>query len=292
MKPGIAVLGAGRMGSALIKAFLKQGYRTAIWNRTRARSEPLAALGACIAPSVKDAVADAEVVVVNVIDYAASDALLRTEEVTQALRGKVLVQLTSGSPKQAREAAEWARAHDIHYLDGAIMGTPDFIGQPGATILYAGPSEPFEKYKPVFLALGGNAQYVGRDVGHASALDSSLLVVMWGAMFGALQATAICEAEGIPLGAFREYLKPVMPVVDGAVDDTVTRIQQRQFSGETSLATLEAHHVAFEHLLELTREHGIHSAVPDAFEQLFQAAIRAGQGREDFAVLSTFMRRA
>ncbi|MFP2923816.1 NAD(P)-dependent oxidoreductase [Pyxidicoccus sp. 3LG] len=290
MKPGIAVLGAGRMGSALIKAFLKQGYRTDIWNRTRARVEPLAALGARIAPSVRDAVAGAEVVVVNVLDYAVSDGLLRTEEVTRALKGKVLVQLTSGSPKQAREAAEWARTHDIHYLDGAIMGTPDFIGEPGGTILYSGPSEPFEKYKAVFLALGGNALYAGRDVGHASALDSALLVVMWGAMFGTLQAAAICDAEKLPLEAFKEYLKAWTPVVNGAVDDTVTRVQQRQFGGETSLATLEAHNVGFQHLLELTREHGIHRAVPEAFDQLLQAAMKAGHGKDDFAVLSTFMR--
>jgi len=42
-------------------------------------------------------------------------------------------------------------------------------------------------------------------------------------------------------------------------------------------------------LLELCRERGVHRAVPEAFDQLFQAAIEAGHAQDDFAVLSKFM---
>jgi 3-hydroxyisobutyrate dehydrogenase-like beta-hydroxyacid dehydrogenase len=65
MKPRISVIGTGRMGSALVKTFLKQGYPVDIWNRTKSRSEPLAALGARIAATVQHAIASAEIVVVN-----------------------------------------------------------------------------------------------------------------------------------------------------------------------------------------------------------------------------------
>lgn len=130
MKPRISVLGAGRMGSALARAFLKHGYSTGVWNRTKSKCEPLAALGARIAPTVQDAAAASDVIVVNVTDYITSDGLLRADDVTKGLRGKLLVQLTSGSPKQAREMAGWAQQHGIQYLDGAIMATPNFIGEP------------------------------------------------------------------------------------------------------------------------------------------------------------------
>jgi 3-hydroxyisobutyrate dehydrogenase-like beta-hydroxyacid dehydrogenase len=292
MTPTISVIGTGRMGSALVRAFLKQGYRTDVWNRTKSKAEPLAALGARVATTVEDAVAAAEIVVVNVNDYDTSDRLFRSDDMTKELHGKLLVQLTSGSPRQAREAAAWAEQHGIQYLDGAIMATPNLIGEPACTILYSGPDDQFEKYKPVFLALGGNAIYVGRDVGHASALDSALLVSMWGTLFGVLQGISISEAEKLPLEAYISYVKAFTPaVVDGAMPDFVKRIQDGRFAAdETTLATIDIHHGALRHLLELCKEHGIHSGVPDAFDQLFQAAVKAGHGPDDFAALINVLR--
>jgi 3-hydroxyisobutyrate dehydrogenase-like beta-hydroxyacid dehydrogenase len=291
MKTRISVLGMGRMGSALARAFLKQGYETTVWNRTKSKCEPLSTLGARIASTVPDAVAAAEIIVVNVSDYVTGDALMRPDNIASALRGKLLVQLTSGSPRQARETAAWAQQHGIQYLDGAIMATPNLIGEPDCTILYSGPSDLFENYKPVLLALGGNAVHVGSDVGHASALDSALLAVMWGALFGMLQGVAICEAEELRLDAYISYLKPILPQVDGWVIDTVKRIEDRRFAGdEETLATVDSHYGALQHLLELCKERGIKRVVPEAFDELFQAVINAGHGQDDFAVLNKFMR--
>jgi 3-hydroxyisobutyrate dehydrogenase-like beta-hydroxyacid dehydrogenase len=279
------------MGSALVRAFLKQGYSVDIWNRTKSKAEPLAALGARVTATVRDAVAAAEIVVLNVNDYATSHRLLQVDDVTKGLRGKLLVQLTSGSPRQARELAAWARQHDIRYLDGAIMATPDLIGEHGCTILYSGPNDLFERYKSVLIALGGNSIHVGSDVGHASALDSALLIVMWGVLFGALQGVSICEAEKLPLDAYMSYLKPLLPQVNGWVNDIVKRIEDgRLASDATTRATVDSHYGALRHVLELCEEHGIHRAVPDAFDQLFRAAIKAGHAQDDFAVLYKFMR--
>jgi 3-hydroxyisobutyrate dehydrogenase-like beta-hydroxyacid dehydrogenase len=194
---------------------------------------------------VLDAVTPAEVIVVNLKDYVTGDLLLRSDDVTKALRGKLVVQLTSGSPRLARETANWARSHEIQYLDGAIMATPNLIGAPECTILYSGPAELFEKYRPVFLALGGNALHVGNEVGHASALDSALLIVMWGALFGAIHGAAICQAEQLPLDAYLGYLKPLLPQVDEWVTDTVQRIADgRLASDEATLASVDVHDVA------------------------------------------------
>lgn len=291
MKSHIAVIGAGRMGSALVKAFLQQAHPTTVWNRTREKCEPLATQGARIAASVKEAVSSAEVVVVNVNDYDVSDQLLRVDDVTQALRGKLVVQLTSGSPALAREQATWARQHGIAYLDGAIMGTPDFIGQPEGTLLYAGPKALFERYQPVLLALGGNTQHVSEDEGHASALDSALLFQMWGSLFGILQAVAIARAEQLSLETLGTFLQATVPVVDGAERDLMARIQGNRLSADAAtLASLEVHHIAFKHMLDLCKARGIDRSLPEAMEGIFQEALKAGHAPDDFAVLSRFLR--
>jgi 3-hydroxyisobutyrate dehydrogenase-like beta-hydroxyacid dehydrogenase len=291
MKPRVSVIGAGRMGSALVRAFLAGGYATSVWNRTPAKSRPLAALGAQIADTVQDAVITGDMVVVNVNDYATSSDLLQSDGVAEGLRGKLLVQLTSGSPRQARDMAMWAQRHDVQYLDGAIMATPNLIGGPECTILYAGPGELFEQHKPILRALGENALHVGSDVGHASALDSALLVVMWGALFGGLHGAAICQAEEISLEAYMRYLEPVLPQLSGWVMEDVKRINDGRLVGdESTLATVDAHYGAFRCLMDLCRERGVSQVVPSAFDHLFRAAIEAGHVQDDFAVLSKFVR--
>lgn len=287
----ICVVGAGRMGSALARAFLKQQYVTHVWNRTSAKGEALAALGARIAISLDHAIAASDIVVVNVIDYGAADAHLRSPAATSALKGKLLVQLTSGSPKQARETGEWATKHGAAYLDGAIMATPNFIGEPSATILYSGSREAFDDNKEVFLALGGNAVHVGDDFGHASALDIGLLSQLWGTLFGTLQAIAVCQAEGVELDAYARYLQPFKPIIDGAVADLVTRTRDGRYrSDDQTLATIAAHYSAFQHLLDVSAERGLNRAVPEAFDSIFKVAIAAGHLQDDFAALARFMR--
>ena len=73
--------------------------------------------------------------------------------------------------------------------------------------------------------------------------------------------------------------------------NTVQRIANgRLASDEATLASSDVHYVALRALFDLYRDRGINSAVPDAFDQLFQAAVNAGDARDDFAILSKFMR--
>lgn len=291
MSATVSVIGLGRMGSALAQAFLKAGIPTHVWNRSPEKAAALADQGAQIASSVSAAAAAADIVVVCVSTYADSDRLFRVPETATALRGKLIVHVSSGSPNQAREQAQWAADNGTKYLEGAIMATPNFIGEPGGTILYSGPRTLFEANRPVLLALGGNPQFVGEDVGHASALDLSLLGQMWGALFGQLQAAAICQAEGIALDLFEEHRQAFLPVVEGATVDLITRIRDRRFAADAeTLASLDVHYGAFGLLLQLCGERGLTDLGPKAQDSLFRKAIAAGHRQDDFAAIAQFMR--
>jgi 3-hydroxyisobutyrate dehydrogenase-like beta-hydroxyacid dehydrogenase len=92
------VLGLGDMGSALARAFLANRHSVTVWNRSESKTAPLVHAGARQAKSVEDAAAASDVIVVCVIDYAVSNSLLDSPAVLQKLRGKTVVQLTSGTP--------------------------------------------------------------------------------------------------------------------------------------------------------------------------------------------------
>jgi 3-hydroxyisobutyrate dehydrogenase-like beta-hydroxyacid dehydrogenase len=284
----VAILGTGRMGTALARAFLDSGHEVRLWNRTPARAKPLVEAGAQLASSVREAVSAAELVVSIVSDYTTSDALLRAPDAATALLGKTLVQLASGSPLEARRAAAWAREHDVHYLDGAIMATPDLIGKPESTILYAGQRALFEAREPVLRNLAGTTAYVGTDHGHAAALDGALLMSMWGTLFGALQGIAISQAEGVPLGDYLAYAKGLMPVADGFAVEVIERAMKSDY-GETQ-ATLDSHHGALQHVLAICKERGLDRTVPDAFDHVMTRGRERGLGPLDFTALMQLMR--
>lgn len=171
------------------------------------------------------------------------------------------------------------------------MATPNVIGEPSATILYSGSREAFDGNKEVLLAFGGNALHVGDDVGHAAALDIGLLSQLWGTLYRTLQAVAVSQAEGIELGTYAQYLEPFKPTIDGAIGDLLARTRDGRYRGDAqTLATIAAHHSAFQHLLKVSAERGLNQAVSGVFDSVFKAAIAAGHLHDDFAALARFLR--
>jgi 3-hydroxyisobutyrate dehydrogenase-like beta-hydroxyacid dehydrogenase len=286
----IAILGAGRMASALARTLLANGHDVHVWNRTVERARALEAAGAIAAPTAERAVASAEVVIVNLLDYAVSDSQLLRRPVADALKGKVLIQLTSGSPSMAQQTGTWATRNGTAYLDGAIMATPNFIGRPETLILYSGSGDAYERHSSTLNALAGRSAFVGEDFGLASALDCALLSQMWGTLFGTLQAIAINRAENIPQETYEAYLPLMQPVIDAAALDLMQRLKEGRDAGDAAtLATVGVHSASFRHMLDIVADRQLNPAVAEGFNRLFRMAIEAGHGADDFAVLARFM---
>src|ERR1700751_3885416 len=96
----VTVIGSGRMASALATVLFHKGFATTVWNRTGAKTEVLSRLGLRVAQSVEESVREADIVVVSVSDYGSTRQLLRQPDIETALRGKIVVQLSSGTPKK------------------------------------------------------------------------------------------------------------------------------------------------------------------------------------------------
>jgi 3-hydroxyisobutyrate dehydrogenase-like beta-hydroxyacid dehydrogenase len=280
----ITIIGAGRMGSALARAFAKAEHEVTVWNRTPSKSAALAGARISNASSLAQAVKDRDLVISVLINYAASAALFSEPAVVAELRNTTLLELASGTPKQAERAAAWAKDNAIAYLVGAMMVTPDRLGEPGCTFLYSGPHQLYEKHRATLAAVADNGTYVGAPIGHASALDNAILVVFWGAIHGALQGAAICRAEGFPLAGFTGALVAAWPVVQPSVVDVVTRIDAARYEADSSVAaTIATCHGSMLHILEVCRDRGLDLKLPEAFKSVFSRAMDAGLGSHDTA---------
>ena len=111
----VTVVGLGRMGAALAGAFLNGGHATTVWNRAAAKADPLVARGAVRATTTAEAFSASRLVVICVLDNDAVRQLLHP--LAGKLTGRVLVNLSTGTPAEARELAGWAAGQGAEYLD-------------------------------------------------------------------------------------------------------------------------------------------------------------------------------
>jgi len=283
MNQKVTVIGAGRMGSALAAALHKRGFDTTVWNRTASKTESLSRLGLRVAPSVLEAVGGAEIVIVSLSNYESTNQLLRPPATESALRGKVLVQLSSGTPDEAREMESWARPRGIDYLDGAILGYPVDIGKPQATVLYSGPDELFNRVKPVLLAFGDNTMFVGKEIGQASATDIASLSFAMGTILGFLHGYVVYEAENLPAGGYLQIVKQLMPAMEAALADLCNKIQSKDYAN--TQAALETWAVAPRELIGWCEKHRVNHTFADPQLRLIERAAKAGKGQMDIAYL-------
>lgn len=293
----VTVIGLGLMGSALARAFRDAGHHLTVWNRSAAKAAPFEG-SARIAGSVRDAVAASATVVVSLLDYGAANSLLRTADVESALEGRTVVQLTTGTPADARDSQLWAGRNGASYLDGAIAGYPRTVGTDANEILYAGDAAVFDDRRDVLAALGGKATFCGEDAGAAATLDLATLEFAYARAAGLLHAAALCAAESLPLEVFF--------TAAGAPPELLEFVTRHDFSEERAQmeaavaaqamtrprtypestdATLAVHTAAIAQIVRASRDAGIDSAFPQALRDTYQRAVARGHATHDLPSL-------
>ncbi|MEV5375562.1 MULTISPECIES: NAD(P)-dependent oxidoreductase [Streptomyces] len=276
----VTVLGLGSMGSALAGALLAAGHETTVWNRSAGKDEALVARGAARAATAAAAVAASPLVIACLSDYDAVHGVL--EPLADDLRGRTFVNLTSGTPEQARESASWAAGHGAAYLDGAIMSTPPGIGNPAVMLLYSGSSQAFAEHRDTLASLGDPVG-LGDDAGVASLYDTALLGMMWSTLAGWLQGVALTGADKVDATAFTPVAIRWMSAVNGFMSTYAPRIDAGVYPGDD--ATLDVHLGAIEHLVHASAARGLDTGLPELLKASIERAVADGHGADGYARL-------
>lgn len=283
----ISILGLGAMGHALVSCLLGRGHTVTIWNRTPGKATSLIARGAREAKAAADAIAASEVTVVCVLDYAASGSVI--DDAASALSGRALINLTNGTPAQARAAAERVAGLGGAYLDGGIMATPPMIGGEHALILYSGSKATFDAHVGSLEALGA-AKYLGADAGLASLHDLALLSGMYGVFAGFFHASALVDSEGIRASSFLDLLSPWMAAMMGELRGYAEKIDSGRH-GVHVVSNLGMQTASLDNILTATREQGVATYLLEPMLELFRQRADAGLGHEDISGIFELIRR-
>jgi len=279
----ISVLGLGSMGSALARAIQQAGHTITVWNRSPGKMQPFVDGGAGGADSVAAAIGASPITLVCVDDYAVTRGMLDTEAVTPLLPGRTVIQLSTGTPLEARESAEWFGNHDVAYIDGAILGGPRNIGSESGQILFAGPEPAWRQVEELVSCLGGLVRYLGENIRAASALDLGWLCLRYGLFLGVTHGAYLCESEDVSVGLYAT----MFPEIDRA-RSFAEIIHAGDFT-ETG-ATLAVWEGALRRIQQQAADAGLNGEIPDFASSFFQRAIAAGHGEEDVAALIKVLR--
>jgi len=281
----VSVIGLGAMGAALARTLVTAGHEVMVWNRSPEKTARLVALGAKGAAHLADALQASPKIMICIADYAAASRLLDRPDVTPLLRDRTVIQLSTGTPKEAGDSDIWFRAQGAAYLDAAIMVYPDTVGTAEALILVAGPEAAFQDCRPLLQSLAGDLRYLGPNIRAAAALDLALLSRLMGVVFGTIHGAHLCEAEGISV----EHLAALLPAGDrGRTIAQVIHDDTFEVGGKG--ATVEVSMGAITHLQDQARDAGINGELPDLLMSWLKRAKAAGYGSQESASVVKILR--
>jgi 3-hydroxyisobutyrate dehydrogenase len=213
----IAVLGAGGiMGFPIARNIARSGLPVRAWNRSRGTAGPLAADGAYLARSPRDAASGAGIVITMLAD---EDAVVRAmngpDGALRALAGRhphhaLWVQMSTIGEAATRRCAELADLGGVGFVDAPVLGTRQPAEEGRLVILESGPEEARHRLTPVFGAIGQSTIRAG-DAGAGSRLKAVLDYLV----LAVVEAGAETTAVDLPLieALARRYAEAVRELV-------------------------------------------------------------------------------
>ncbi|ONF68711.1 NAD(P)-dependent oxidoreductase [Amycolatopsis keratiniphila] len=278
-KTPVTVLGLGAMGTALVEALLTAGHPVTVWNRTASRTEAVAAKGASVASTVSEALAaDTNAIVIAcLLDYDSVHEVL--DPVAAELAGRQLINLTNGTPGQAREMNAWAEELGAAYLDGGIMAVPPMIGTPAAFIFYSGSGTVFGRARTALETFGG-VNYLGADPGLAPLHDIALLSGMYGYFVGVIQAYALVGSAGVKAREFAPLLRGWLDAMGGFLERSAEQIDDGDYVTDV-VSNIEMQAAAFPNLAKAAADQGISAELLTPLQPLMDKRVADGHGAED-----------
>jgi 3-hydroxyisobutyrate dehydrogenase-like beta-hydroxyacid dehydrogenase len=282
-KPSVSVLGLGAMGGVLASTLLQAGLAVTVWNRSPERAADLVQKGAMLARQAHDAINASDLIIICMIDKAASQGVLSRLDPLMDMRGKTIVNMSTGTVDDVERIAKLVGQRNGLYLDAGIMCYPKDIGGQHTTILYSGNSDAYHAHEHTLKILAGNPKFLGCDPTACTPTYLALYAFYFGALAAWLEGAVLASCAGVSVQAFKA-LSPIMSdmLVDG-INIAADRIAASDYSGEQ--ASVDVHVAGQEVVLDaLLRANAPHAST-DAYLSYCRLAQTAGMGELDIASL-------
>jgi 3-hydroxyisobutyrate dehydrogenase len=283
-EPALTVgwIGTGRMGSAMVTRIARAGSDVVVWNRTRAKAEPLTEHGCRIADSLAE-LRGRDVVFTMVSTDDVLVQVLTGPDGLLADRGtlpQVVVDCSTVSTEASAAVRQACEERGVAFLAAPVSGNGKVAASGGLSLVVSGPETAYTRVAPLLQQAGRSVTYVGAD-------DLARLVkichnLMLGVVTQSLaEIVVLAEKGGVSRAAFLEFLN------NSVMGSVFTRYKSPAFVhlDYTPTFTPLLLRKDFDLGLAAARRLGVPMPVAAATAQLVQATVSSGRVAEDFAIL-------
>ena len=281
-QPQVAILGLGIMGGGMARRVLSAGFPLTVYNRNRAKAEPLAASGAEIAATPRDAAVEADIVMSMVSDDAVSRAIWLGENgaLAGARRGSVLIESSTLSVAWVRELAAAAAQRGCEFLDAPVTGSKPHAEKGELLFLVGGSASALETARPVLAVMS-------RAIVHLGSVGSGAYLKLINNFLCGVQAASLAEADALIAASGLDREKAMNVLTNGAPGSPLVKtLAARALVGDFApnfLLRLMAKDLTYG--CAEGEKHGIQLRTASAALGVFNHAIELGRGNDDFAAV-------
>lgn len=283
----IGFIGLGIMGSRMAANLQKGGHSMVVFNRTRERAEPLLAEGVRWADSPAELASQVEVVFTMLAHPAAVEEAVLGQAgfLSRLAPGQMWIDCSTVNPSFSRKMAAESQAHGIRFLGAPVSGSKEMAAAAKLTFLVGGEAGDLETCRPLFACMGNKIIHCG-----GQGMGASLKIVMNQLLGTVMAAFAEGLVLGESLGLSRKLLFEAFlsgPAAAPFLSVKRERIENGDFKHadfplqwlqkDLQLATASAY------------ETGVPMPLTNVTKEIYQFAIRAGHGEEDFSAIYDYL---
>ncbi|MGH2842809.1 MAG: NAD(P)-dependent oxidoreductase [Solirubrobacteraceae bacterium] len=277
----VAVLGLGRMGSAIAERLAQAGHELFVWNRSPAATAGFARDGATVLEHPRAAPARAELVITMLADDDAVRAVTLGEQGVLSGDGDaVLIDMSTISARASAQVAQACEQRRIAYLRAPVTGNPGVVAAGNLGIIVSGPIDTFERLTPTLRSIGPNLFHVGEGE-QARIVKLALNLILGGTTQLLAEALVLAEHSGI------ETARMLDVVCGSAIGSPFVKYKSGPLIAGDYSSTFTASMLFKDLALALEAGHDASVPLPltAATQQLVQGAIARGMGELDLSAL-------
>jgi 3-hydroxyisobutyrate dehydrogenase len=276
------------MGNGMAHNLLKADFALTAYNRTRSKAEALAAQGARVADTPRQAAGDAEIILSMVGDDGASRAVWLGDDgaLAGAKAGAILVECSTLSLEWVRELAGLAEARKLAFLDAPVTGSKDAAEAGELRLMVGGDPAVLERARPALEAISKRVDHFGpTGAGATMKLINNLMGAVQTAVLG--EGLALAQQAGLDLEqvvAFITNAAPGSPLV-------ATKAKAMTAGNYDTNFALKWMHKDATYAMRAANEYGVPMPTVAAAREVYQLAKGLGYGDQDFAAIFEAIRR-